>query len=211
MKKNFPVLILISIFAILCLIYLYYQKGKEIKNELPQVEYATLPTYVNDKYGISITYPPSILATSTFRRSYMALDHWSIFDTGETNSGESLIAFVVPSSNEVTAAELRVGVSSDKNQVAKCTTPPSNIIGESGTEDINGVSFVTFRSEDAAMSHYLKTKSYRVIHNNNCYALDAVITGTNPDVYDPPRTPPFNSDAILPILEMIANTTKFTS
>jgi len=42
------------------------------------------------------------------------------------------------------------------------------------------------------MSHYVSAGSYRAVHNGACYAIDLVVAGTRPDVYDPPRTPPFS-------------------
>jgi anthranilate synthase component 1/para-aminobenzoate synthetase len=48
-------------------------------------------------------------------------------------------------------------------------------------------------SDDAAMSHYLSADSYRVVQGGACYAVDLIIAGTRPEVYDPPRTPPFTA------------------
>ncbi|HET7223673.1 MAG TPA: hypothetical protein VFI81_10775, partial [Rhodanobacteraceae bacterium] len=57
-----------------------------------------------------------------------------------------------------------------------------------------GIRFTTFEAADAAMSHHLDVHAYRTVRNGACYAIDLLVFGVNPEVYDPPATPPF-SDA----------------
>ncbi len=45
------------------------------------------------------------------------------------------------------------------------------------------------------MSHYLNVEGYRTVHAGRCYAIDLLLTGTRPEVYDPPATPPFTQTA----------------
>lgn len=63
--------------------------------------------------------------------------------------------------------------------------------GTQGQTIISGVTFTTFKAGDAAMSHYLTTRSYRAVHQATCYAMDVLVFGANPEVYDPPVAPPF--------------------
>ena len=44
------------------------------------------------------------------------------------------------------------------------------------------------------MSHHLDVHAYRTVRDGACYAIDLLVFGVNPAVYDPPATPPF-SDA----------------
>jgi hypothetical protein len=42
------------------------------------------------------------------------------------------------------------------------------------------------------MSHSLDVHSYRAVRRGACYAIDLLVYGTNPQVFDPPATPPFS-------------------
>lgn len=145
--------------------------------------------YTNTFYGFALN-PKDLVATSTFTRSYLAVANWSLLDSAETNHGDSVVAFVVPGSNNITGAELRIGISKEKEQLTTCTTVDSST-QNIGTTTINGLAFATFALGDAAMSHFLEAKIYRTLHDGTCYSLEEVVTGSNPEVYDPPATVPF--------------------
>ncbi|HET8701746.1 MAG TPA: copper resistance protein NlpE, partial [Nitrococcus sp.] len=74
---------------------------------------------------------------------------------------------------------------------------------------ISGVTFTTFEAGDAAMSHYLTTRSYRAVHQATCYAIDVLVFGTNPQVYDPPATPPFTKAQAFARLLPVARNLQF--
>lgn len=128
-----------------------------------------------------------------FTRNYLTLDGWKLFDASGS-TGSPLAALVLDGSNEVTAAELRVGRSDDAGAVADCLAPPAEATGPVDTVDIGGVSFTHFPVGDAAMSHYVSADSYRAVQHGRCYAIDLVVAGTRPEVYDPPREPPFSNE-----------------
>lgn len=120
-------------------------------------------------------------------------------------------ALTMPGSNQVTAAELRIDISKSLSEITQCTTPSDAL--ESGTlahATIGGIDFTTFNAGDAAMSHYLNVRSYRAVHDGICYAIDLLIVGTNPQVYDPPATAPFSQDAAFAQLQNIMRSFRFT-
>lgn len=86
--------------------------------------------------------------------------------------------------------------SADKNSIGKTT--------------INGTTFTAFHAADAGMNHYLKVHSLRTVHGGYCYAIDLLVTGTNPEVYDPPRKPPFSQEAAFKQLEKALQGFRFT-
>lgn len=105
-------------------------------------------------------------------------------------------SWVLQGSNDVTAAVLRYGVSRDRRSVKNCLIPaggraniPTNQVM------IGGRPFTHYRLHDAGMSHYLQADVYRSRYQGNCFAIDLIVHGTNPEVYDPPRTQPFSGDA----------------
>jgi hypothetical protein len=102
------------------------------------------------------------------------------------------VALVLRGSNDITAAELRIGTSRDPRALAHCQDVPANALPDAtGTAVLDGVPFRHFRAGDAAMNHYLDVEGYRAVRDGRCYAIDLLVIGTNPTVYDPPRTPPF--------------------
>ena len=62
-----------------------------------------------------------------------------------------------------------------------------------------------FALADAGMSHFREARAFRTVHEGTCYAIDVVVSGTTPAVYDPPARPPFTIDyafsRLLPIVE----------
>lgn len=142
--------------------------------------------------GFHLDAPPGWAVQHDFKSDYFGNDGWKT-DAAPGSRGRPLMALRMPGSNDVTDAEIRIGASSDANEVAHCTTPPPQA-RDAGTERLAGTDFTTFESGDAAMSHHLDVHAYRVIHGGACYAIDLLVFGTNPQVFDPPATPPF-SDA----------------
>lgn len=155
----------------------------------------SLPAYAFSETppGIALAAVPGMELRRDFTRSYLALDDWKLFDASGSK-GSPLAALVLDGSNEVTAAELRLGRSDDAGAVADCLTPPAEATGPVDTVDVGGVSFTHFPVGDAAMSHYVSADSYRAVQQGRCYAIDLVVAGTRLDVYDPPRTPPFSNE-----------------
>lgn len=121
-----------------------------------------------------------------------------------------MVALVLPGSNQVTAAELRIGVSRQPDALRTCIDLPAALRpGTQGQTIISGVTFTTFEAGDAAMSHYLTTRSYRAVHHTTCYAMDVLVFGTNPEVYDPPATPPFTKAQAFARLIPVARNLQF--
>ncbi len=155
----------------------------------------SLPAYAFSETppGIALGAVPGMELRRDFTRSYLTLDGWKLFDASGSK-GSPLAALVLDGSNEVTAAELRLGRSDDAGAIADCLTPPAEATGPVDTVDVGGVSFTHFPVGDAAMSHYVSADSYRAVQHGRCYAIDLVVAGTRPEVYDPPREPPFSNE-----------------
>lgn len=153
------------------------------------------------RQGFQIDYPEGMTASVTFDSQYLANDAWKTY-AAEGSRGASALMLTLPGSDQVTAGELRIGLSSDKAEITRCTTPPDNADKDSlGKTTLHGTTFTTFHAADAGMNHYLKVHSLRTVHGGYCYAIDLLVTGTNPEVYDPPRKPPFSQEAAFKQLE----------
>ncbi|MCF7750146.1 hypothetical protein KQ945_05280 [Bacillus subtilis subsp. subtilis] len=154
---------------------------------------ADVPAFAEPAGGIVVNRVAQTHVTRDFKRSYLALDSWTLYpDPGSI--GQPLVALVMDGSNAVTSAEMRIGRSGSAADIQACTRAPAEAIGAAGHAEIGGVGFTRFSVGDAAMSHYLSAQSYRAVHRGACYAIDLIIAGTRPEVYDPPRAPPFTQD-----------------
>lgn len=161
-------------------------------------------------FGFRIEYPRGWMARREFSGSYLANGTWKAYAAPESR-GTPVAALIVPGSNDVTAAELRIGASRAPEEVRSCSTPPSSVrAGSTDRERIDGADFVKFEADDAAMSHYLFVHSYRVVHEGACYALDLLVYGVNPQVFDPPATPPFSKGRAFAAMHEVLRSFHFT-
>lgn len=150
--------------------------------------------FVSQAWGFRINTPSGWILRRDFQSSYLSNGAWKTFAASDSQ-GEPVLSLTVPGSNQITDAEIRIGASRDPAEVQSCTAPPSAVVaGSTATQRINGIPFTTFEAADAAMSHQLDVHAWRVVHHGACYAIDLLVFGVNPQVYDPPATPPF-SDA----------------
>lgn len=162
------------------------------------------------RLGFYIDYPASMDSSVRFDSHYLANDAWKAYAPPQSK-GAAVLMLTLPGSNDVTAGELRIGVSSTARAIAQCRQPPASVQPSTrATATINGIGFTTWHAADAAMSHYLKVHSYRTVHGKYCYAIDLMVIGTNPEVYSPPKTPPFTSNEAFTALEQALHGFHFT-
>lgn len=164
--------------------------------------------FVSDAWGFHIDAPPGWTLRRDFQSSYLSNGAWKTFAAPESR-GEPILSLTVPGSNQITDAEIRIGASRDPAEVQRCTAPPSAVrAGGVATQRIHGIPFTTFEAADAAMSHHLDVHAWRVVHDGACYAIDLLVFGVNPQVYDPPATPPFSDahafDAMRAVIQTFA-------
>jgi hypothetical protein len=167
-------------------------------------------TFTNARYGVRIRYPANLELQRTFKRNYLGNGGWKTYMGPDSAPGKPLIALILPGSNAITAGELRIGVSRQPDAIRTCTELPAAALSATkGQTTISGVTFITFEAHDAAMSHYLVTRSYRTVHCGTCYAMDVLVFGTNPKVYEPPAKPPFTKGQVFARLVPVAQDLQF--
>ena len=143
-------------------------------------------------YRVELAYPENGVQASDGSTGYFDNHGWRV-GAGPDDPGQRLLALRLDGSDDVTTGELRLGVSRDPQALQTCTRPAGLGNAKStGHTSLSGVRFTTFQGGDAAMSHYQNVHAFRAVHDGTCYAIDLVVEGTNPKVYDPPRKPPFS-------------------
>jgi len=156
---------------------------------------ASAPVFEDARLGIEVQPMAGMQPRTGFQNDYLAADAWKA-DAAPDSRGTPLFALVLDGSNEVTTAELRIGNSDTTTAVAGCVEVPDHAQPPGGdTVEVDGVPFRHFVFSDAAMSHYMEVEAYRAVRGDRCLAIDLLVAGTRPEVYDPPRQPPFDNAA----------------
>lgn len=178
--------IISALFLLACagfLGFVFYYEKTYSSHESP---YAA---YVDETYGFRLLYPKDLIPETTFKRFYVLSDMWRA-RAPEGEDGIGLVAipvFRIDQGGIATGkpyplyfdAEVRVGVSADANVVKNCFAPDEGYTNQKITDVvINGTSFKKFEFEDAAMMQYMKGESYRTVHNNRCYVVEQLETGS---------------------------------
>lgn len=209
MKKAITIILIIIVIILFALLFYKTPKNDlQNQNNNPVTTPSNSETYTNNDYNFSVLYDKSLIATTTFNLNYLALGNWSLTSQTEKNTGLNLVSIMIPGSNEITSGELRIGISADVNDLKNCLIIPQNATSSYDIA-INSNNFKYYELNDAATSHYLNAKIYHTIHENKCYALEAIVFRTNPLVYDPPKTEPFTVDYAFAQLIPIINSFKF--
>lgn len=173
------------------------------ERERPRAQFA------DEALGIAVLQTPGFGLRRDFRRDYLANADWKTYAGGD--SGSPLLALVLDGSNAITAAELRIGTSNEASAVDHCQDIADSAESVASDEvQIDGQPFRHFRAGDAAMSHYLQVEAYRAVRHGRCFAIDLLITGTRPEVFDPPRQPPFDEATARARLQEALAAVRFT-
>lgn len=167
-------------------------------------------TYRNAAWHLAIDVPAGWTLQDDFTASYLTNSAWKTYAASQSQ-GTPVVALIVPGSNRIADAEIRIGASQAASEVRRCATPPDPARpGSLAHETIGGVEFATFTVSDAAMNHHLVVHAYRTVHDRTCYAIDLLVYGANPQVFDPPATPPFSPERAFTGMHSVLATFRFT-
>lgn len=145
---------------------------------------SSLETYANPTYGFAISYP-SELRTEPFTVFHALKNSWRVNSPSDIR-GTSIVSipvFRIDNSTSTKKAyplffdtEVRVGVSGN---TADCYARDEGYTMQTVIDtDINGVTWKKFIFGDAAMMQYLSGASYRTIHDDRCYVIEQIRTGS---------------------------------
>lgn len=143
--------------------------------------------YANGEYNFTLRFPKNVVPQNYFTTFYTLASNWRLY-ASQANQGKAVVSFPVFRIDQGGVAtgkayplffvsELRVGVSPN---VKECYTTDEGYTNQKVTNVvINGITFKKFSFQDAAMMKYVQGESYRTIHNNMCYVLEQIKSGSN--------------------------------
>jgi membrane-bound inhibitor of C-type lysozyme len=147
-----------------------------------------LLTYSNAEYKFQVKFPKSVLPQSYFTTFYQLPSSWRL-NASAVNQGKAIVSFPVHRIDQGAlsakgktyplyfVAETRIGAGPN---VKECYTPDAGYTNQKITNiTINGIAFKKFEFADAAMMKYTQGSSYRTIHNNLCYVIEQIKSGSN--------------------------------
>lgn len=76
-------------------------------------------------------------------------------------------------------ATLTVGTSADPVAIEGCRTAPEGTVVEGAETTINDITYTRFKYSDAGAGNLYETTSYRLLRNDQCYAIEYTIHSTN--------------------------------
>ncbi len=211
MKKiTIALIVLILLFLWLFFWKQYFSQPIISQNITPD----PLTTYTDTGYGFSIQYPKDLLTGMEFNTFYHLPNAW-MSESAPGSQWTPLFRIVwvyienTGSYPRYFDAEIRIGASSDANDVANCYKNPYDNRPPTSTT-INGIPFTVFIIQDAAAMQYLEWLSYRTVHNNTCFVMEHLKTGSN---YRDDHSPLDISDTVLDAyftgMDSIVQTFKF--
>lgn len=160
---------------------------------------ATL-TFSPTDYPLVLDYDAALPRVDGDASGYFDNGGWQVADGAP---GEHLLLLKLPKSDEITTGLWRLGASRNANAVTACLSLPDNAQTLPETTTIGGRPVQGFTTGDAGMSHFQTIQGYRAVIDDTCYAIDLIVEGTNGEVYDPPREPPFARDDAMQRLQQI--------
>ncbi len=144
-------------------------------------------SYANSQHGFSIQYPPYARQLSSFSTFHEVGNNWRLY-AGQANQGKGIVSFSIRNIDQGTyftgkqtyplyyMAEVRVGISPNTKE---CYTPDNAYPNQKiSSVTINGIVFKKFSTTETNTPKYTQSESYRTIHNNACYVIEQIQSGT---------------------------------
>jgi len=147
--------------------------------------HADWKTYTNADFGFAIQYPPTLTPEFTFTGYYAISSLWRS-GALNGNTGQGIISIPVfktkseDSFPRYFTAEMRIGASSSTDDLKHCYDNDQSYRGDAlPNVTLGGTEFKQFDIANAGMLQYMEGKSYRIIRNGLCFAIDAIKTGSS--------------------------------
>ena len=141
-------------------------------------------TNLDKKLGFSIAYPRGLKTNPQFTKTYLLTDKWSQTIPGEGNP--ILEILLTPKENYSCSdlgqcyyfSSLRIGMSQSPDALESCQKILEGVTAP-GEENISGIKFITYQTENRAMMQYATIQTFAAVHDNACYTMEFIETGSD--------------------------------
>lgn len=165
-------------------------------------------THTNEDPAFSVSYPEAF-EFSVGAPAGREAGFWSELSEagGETFATLTLPGTFMPESN-FSEARIMFGASDQAAAVEDCSTYTGN---RAETEDaqIQDQPFTRIETADAGAGNFYETVSYRIVHNDACFAIEYVIHSTNINNYPEGTVEEFDKEEVVRLLEEVVHTFTF--
>jgi len=174
-------------------------------------------TYINEDYNFKLQYPETLNIEKSSTNYHNLTDSWR-YGAAEASGGKPILSIVVyrveneNSYPRYFGTELRIGVSDSSNDIENCLNYCQDSFSNSPieTEVINGFTFNKLIIQDAATMQYVEGISYRIMHNEKCFVIEQLKTGSNyRDEPNPKDIPDSELDSYYDLISEIIKTFEF--
>ncbi|KKR13501.1 MAG: hypothetical protein UT43_C0043G0008 [Parcubacteria group bacterium GW2011_GWC1_39_29] len=167
----------------------------------------SINTYTDTSKTFSFNYPDQFVLSGG-EMGYSQNWRSGTTDLGMILSVVHIPRSFIPSTN-FSEAKFTVGTSADSNAVKNCLIADGGNGVITGEATIGGRKFTKLNFTDAGAGNYYETTSYRMLYNNQCYAVEYTIHSTNIYNYSPDQDiKEFDKAKITSILEAIVQSFK---
>lgn len=150
--------------------------------EVPAIELSEgLSIYTNGEEGFLVAYPEGAVVAETFDTKRLP-NAWSV-NARVDSPGVPLVSITTYHVQSETTYPrdytvlLRIGKSTDAKDVSECLKARDSEVA--GPQKVLGdTTFSSYPFGDAAMMQYVKGVSYRAVHSDACWAIEAITTGS---------------------------------
>lgn len=141
-------------------------------------------TNLNKNLGFSIAYPRGLKTNPQFTKTYLLTDKWS--QTSQKPGNPILEILLTPKQNYSCGylgqcyyfSSVRIGMSQTPDALENCQKIPEGATA-SGEENISGIKFITYQTDDRAMMQYATIQTFAAVHDNACYNIEFIETGSD--------------------------------
>jgi hypothetical protein len=136
-------------------------------------------TFRSAAAGFTLEYPSAYAIQEEVPAS---TTDWQVVNQDQT-MGIKIVTLTIPKEFEpqtnFSEGQLRMGISRDSKAVSTCLAPTGANSEIRVEQNINGVTFVGYKTGDAGAGNFYDTTSFRTIHGGTCYVVDLVVHYTN--------------------------------
>jgi len=154
----------------------------------------------DETYGFEIWYPGGFVVDAAC---------YPLAVRGDVGLGLRLTSSDYYSGTNLLNACVVVRIGQGEEARSTCLEPKGDLAESLGEEEINGVAFQVWSSEEGAAGNIFEEISYRAIHDGDCYEVTLLMHAGNLGAYQEGTVVAFDREKVISKLEQVLHTFRF--